>query len=466
MIQKSYMAVVNSSNRQHIQKQNRTAVSMDGSTKNDFSSAKKYDSSTTLVASPSEEERYKSLVSFPPTDGSYAWMVATGIILGTLLTGLSNCWGIMQDYYLRNKVFDSPHVISQLTMVGNLLQMFIYSFVFFGNILCPFVGVKWLLIIGTSMMSIGLVLSGMATSIWHLYLSLGVCTGIGISIHFAVALRVMAQWFVKRRNTACGIQAATVPFTSLILPFMMTPINNNLGPAWTYIILGIIFFAIHCSAILMVKERLTEQERDAEKKNVLDFSVLKNTDLVIWLMVGPIQLFAQYLVYTFLPSYATYLGLSDWQGATIVTIVSLMNCVGRTGGGVVADKIGPLNTFIIAMIIAMITVWVNWVLAKSFIALIAFAVIFGVVYGCYGPTATGVVLSIIDMKQYYSATSFRMLVFCTCIFGPMIATHVESMNHGEPFFYCKIVTGIGYALCALLSIVLKFRKNRNLFVKI
>ena len=50
---------------------------------------------------------------------------------------------------------------------------------------------------------------------------------------------------------------------------------------------------------------------------------------------------------------------------------------------VLADKFGNLNTFIIAMTVATITVLIEWVFAYTFTDLIVFAVIHGLVFGSY-----------------------------------------------------------------------------------
>ena len=73
--------------------------------------------------------------------------------------------GVMQDYYLRERVFNEPHAEMQLTFVGTLLQVIAVAFIFLGNIMYSFLGFRLLLIIGTTMSTLGMILAGQATSV-------------------------------------------------------------------------------------------------------------------------------------------------------------------------------------------------------------------------------------------------------------------------------------------------------------
>ncbi|KAK4511006.1 uncharacterized protein ATC70_012211 [Mucor velutinosus] len=92
----------------------------------------------------------------------------------------------------------------------------------------------------------------------------------------------------------------------------MTSINPSLGPAWTYRILGLICLACNIVACLTVKARTPINIKNHKKlSHIINFSVLKNTDFGIFLIASNIGLFGYFIPYFFLPSYATFLGLSD-----------------------------------------------------------------------------------------------------------------------------------------------------------
>ena len=151
-----------------------------------------------------------------------------------------------------------------------------------------------------------------------------------------------------------------------------------------------------------------------------------------------------------------------------------------------ADRIGNLNAFIISMIIGTLAVLVNWMFARTFAALMTFAVLLGLAFGnfytiskagflCYKKKTIlmnfmylvhTVTISIVGQENYNPAIGLVWLSFLIGIAGPIVAIYVESFDNVEPFYYCKIISGVGYAACALLSLLLKFRLERRFFAKI
>ncbi|KAI8147533.1 major facilitator superfamily domain-containing protein [Fennellomyces sp. T-0311] len=371
----------------------------------------------------------------------------------------------MQNYYLTNKTFDSEKNIHlQLTFIGSLFQVLAFTFVIVGNMLYSVLGYRILLSAGLLLTSTGLIAAGWATSTWELYLSLSVCSGLGMSFLAALCLRILPQWFVKYRSTAFGIQASGTSFTILVVPFLIVHINKTLGPAWTYRILGISFLCLNIIAFLFIRERVATSRSLQQGK--IDFSVLLNVNLVIWLFVGPLQLYASYTTFVFLPSYATYIGLSDVQGSAIISILAAAGICGRVGAGYIGDRIGNINTFIVSMFLCVISVLVIWMVAKSLGALVVFAVFNGFVYGTYYTLSAPVALSIVPAKQYPSALGLGMLAFAFAICGPVLASYLESKSKNHPFFSCKIISGVGYAACLLLTVILKFRIDKRPFAKV
>ncbi|KAI8144283.1 major facilitator superfamily domain-containing protein [Fennellomyces sp. T-0311] len=372
----------------------------------------------------------------------------------------------MQDHYQRERIFLGPNANVQLTFVGTLFQAVCFSFMFFTNILYSFLGVRRLLVVGTLLVSGGLFLSGQATSIWHLYLSLSVCTGTGVASMQVIAARLLPNWFQKYRNTAVGIQTTVIPCGGLVYPYFMVHINKALGPSWTFRMLGLFYFVCSVSGFFIIRERKPPINAAEERKKVLHFQVLKNINFIIWMLIHPLQLYAQYIAYAFLPPNATYLGLSDVNGATLVSIMSASSFAGRICSGFFADKIGGLNMFSINMAISSISLWTVWILASNFAGLIGFSLMNGFVNGCFGTIAVSVTMTIVGSKDYPAATGLRMVTFITSVFGSLLAGYLESVNYAQPFLYCKLVAGAGAGMSCVLAIVLKLRLDKRLLAKL
>ncbi|KAI7857756.1 major facilitator superfamily domain-containing protein [Circinella umbellata] len=423
-----------------------------------------------LYPEHTEEEPLKDADGLDPMDGKKAWVVTLALTIAGIFVSLPTCWGVMQDFYLRNQTFTGERVEIQLTFAGMLFRVSATVFMFVGTTVYPFVGLRVLLLSGIFLTTIGLITAGFATSIWHLYLSLSICCGIGLAILCVIALLVLPGWFSKRLSTAIGVHHAAFRITSIVFPFLMVRINNTLGVKWTYGILGIIGFVSTIITFPFIKERdpgdrIKKLER-VRNEGIVDWNILKNVNMLLWIFVGPIQLIAGYISFIFIPSYATYIGLSDVDGAAVIAILSSVGFVTTVVSGILADKFGNINIFIISMVIASISIFAIWMFAYSFTTLVLFAIVNGAVNGIYYIVSAPVTFCIIGADKYPSALGLKMVPFLLALAGPTIANYLDSSNSHEPFLYVKMMAGAGFVISALLSLILKFRMEKNPFAKV
>ncbi|KAI8139223.1 major facilitator superfamily domain-containing protein, partial [Fennellomyces sp. T-0311] len=294
--------------------------------------------------------------------------------------------------------------------------------------------------------------------IWQLYLSLSICTGIGAAIVTVANFRLLVQWFTKFRSTAFGINVSLCSLVAFILPYIMVPVNNNLGPAWTFRIIGLSILALQLVAFPLVKERKRASESPMKEiRDTLDLSLLKNLNFLVWTCIGPIQLYAFYITFTYVPSYATYIGLTDFQGGAIVSVLALTGVVGRILVGMAGDRIGNLNTFTVCMAISAFSVLVIWTFAYTFATMILFAVVQGFVGGTYFSLSTPITAVVVGIEKFPGAMGIRCIALSLIVFGPFLANYLKSM---------RIFIGASYAVCALLTLFLKFRLDKRPWAKI
>ncbi|KAG2225503.1 hypothetical protein INT45_010330 [Circinella minor] len=476
MNSKHYMSTCNNTNHVVTERHNNTNREAIGgsSAKNDSNISQRKEEKGHLGAPKklyhkhTEEEPLKGADGLDPMDGKKAWVVALALTIAGIFVSLPTC--VMQDFYLRNQTFTGERVEIQLTFAGMLFRVSATVFMFVGTTVYPFVGLRVLLLSGIFLTTIGLITAGFATSIWHLYLSLSICCGIGLAILCVIALLLLPGWFSKRLSTAIGVHHAAFRITSIAFPFLMVRVNNTLGVKWTYGILGIIGFVSTIVTFPFIKERdpsdrINKLER-VKNKGIVDWNILKNVNMLLWIFVGPIQLIAGYISFIFIPSYATYIGLNDVDGAAIIAILSSVGLISAVVFGILADKFGNINIFIISMVIASISIFAIWMFAYSFTTLVLFAIVNGAVNGTYFIVSAPVTFCIIGADKYPSALGLKMVPFLLALAGPTIANYLDSSNPHEPFLYVKIVAGGGFVISALLSLILKFRMEKNPFAKV
>ncbi|KAI8879859.1 MFS general substrate transporter [Backusella circina FSU 941] len=417
-----------------------------------------------------EKELSNKELSAPPEeeyDGGYGWLVVFGAFF-VQITGFGtiNSWGLMQDYYHQYVFDNTPQTLVQLSFVSTLSLIFTYGTSPIIQMIVSIVGLRPVIIAGTIFATLALELASLSTQIWHLYLTQGVLFGIGTSCLYITVMGVATQWFTKRRGMALGIISGGSAMGGLVVPFVFTKINSNLGPAWTYRIMGFVCLGCDLLACIFVKERVPSNKHRKKLSQLINFSVLKNTDFLIFLIGSNVSLFGYFIPFFFLPTNATYLGLSASQGSALLAIGSACNFIGRIIVGVMSDYIGKVNAHLCFMFLASISSFLIWTFADSYNTLIAFAAIFGLSCGSYFALMSPISAHILGMEKFSSGLSLLSMSNLIPVFGSNIASAIEAGVSSTPFLSYKMFAGTAYFAGFLILFCWKLKLNRNPLAKI
>ncbi|KAI8138045.1 major facilitator superfamily domain-containing protein [Fennellomyces sp. T-0311] len=403
-----------------------------------------------------------------PKDTGYAWLIVFAMFLITLeILTMPFGWGVLQGYYQFNVFGSSQDVILRLTFVGTILQMVMNVALIASRFLELAVGIKRSIIIGTALTVGGLIAASESTQIWQLYLSISVCYGLGNGPLNSLSLRLIPQWFDEKRSRASAISFSGSVLGGIVAPLFFTAITSSLGPQWTYRIVAIIFLVFNIIIGCIVRENIpTTSAKKKCSSYAIDFSLLKNTSFVIWIIACLPQVFVQLIPYIIVPVYASYIGLSPVQGTVCVSVISAVNCVGRLIAGVVADKIGNMNTLVIYNTLGAFASLFIWMFAYNYTTLLLFSAtygLFGTVYFVLSPPTTA---RIVGVEKLPSANIFLCLSTAPMSFGTSIASAIETASTTQPFLIYKLLLGLPLLISTIIIVILKLKMTGNLFSKI
>ncbi|ORZ00828.1 major facilitator superfamily domain-containing protein [Syncephalastrum racemosum] len=383
-------------------------------------------------------------------EGGYGWLVLLGAFLSQFaLFGIMFSWGILQDYFQRN-MFGSE-AQTQLSFAGTIMELGSVTMGPFFQILVSKFGLTAVMIFGSVIATLGLELASLSTQIWHLYLTQGVLFGVGASFMYVMAMGIAPQWFNRKRALSQGIISSGVGTGGLVMPFIIDKLNNNLGIQWNYRILGFIVFGINAITCVLVKERKSAKSSPGERKTIrelFDFSILKNTNYVIYLFAFIISMWGFYIPFFFLPSYATYLGMRSEDGSAFMSVLSASSCIGRLCMGFAGDRIGRLNT-------------------NTYNMLMGFSVLFGLTCSSCLVFMTPISCTIVGLNRFPTALSILLLGNIISVFGPTIASAIgDNLETIDLYFFYKIFAGAAYLVGGALLCLLKFKMTKGVFTKI
>ncbi|CAO3589689.1 unnamed protein product [Absidia cylindrospora] len=374
--------------------------------------------------------------------------------------------GVMQAMF--EKIFqDTPDAQLKLSFAGTIMEAMVNLCGIPAQLIVARYGINVLLGVGSFLATLGLMMAGFATEIWHLYLCQGVVFGLGASLLYVTVTNTAPRWFDKKRGLAMGLASSGSGFGGLVIPFVLNAANSNpsLGVGWAYRILGFIILACCIGACLLVKERIKEDRRSRPLKELFKFSVLKDLNFVLFLLGSMISLSGFFVPFFFLPSYCQEIGLNHQQGTELVAVLSAGNLLGRPLVGFTADKIGRLNADIIWTIVCGLSSFLIWMFAYNYGVLMAFGIIYGLFCGSYFTLLSPITLDIVGLERFPTGLSILLMANIFSVFGPSIASGIQVYVE-TPYLVYKVFTGFTYVLGGLILLVLKFRLTNSLWARI
>ncbi|KAI7850208.1 major facilitator superfamily domain-containing protein [Circinella umbellata] len=376
--------------------------------------------------------------------------------------------GIMQDHYERVSFQNIPNAQLQLSFTGTLMEIMIHIMGIPVQLLSARYGVKFVLALGTLLTTLGLELAAFSTEIWHLYMTQGILFGAGASLLFITAMSAPPQWFNRRRGLSLGLVSSGTGVGGLVLPFVMTRLNNVLGASWTYRIWGLVCVCANLISCVLIKEKNQRWSSSSKKclGEVFDLTVIRDTNFIIWL-IGSVIAYSGFLIpYFFLPSYVTHLGMTSNDASVFMAALSFSNIIGRISVGFIGDQIGRLNAHLVFTMLSGLSSLLIWTFAYSYATIMAFALLFGFFCSSYIALLSPITVSILGMRKFPTGLSILLLANVISIFGLSLASGLESVMDAQPYMVYKMFTGTTYVAGAFFLLALKIKLTGGLITKI
>jgi MFS family permease len=258
------------------------------------------------------------------------------------------------------------------------------------------VSMRLLLLIAAITYSAGAILSGLAHTLWALYLAFGVLNGSAIGSLVGCLTYLVAQWFAARKGLALGILLAGMGLGVFASSMTASMMMESYGWRGTFIVLGVAALLVNCPMLLLIRERTVAR---ASQNGVDQISPPRTqsapgTAGAVWSTATAVKTWSFWsLSATFfccclshsgpllhyIP-YASDLGITAQGSALLVTIMGLASVVGRTGLGALSDWLGGKPTLFVCLVVQMLMA--AWALVfTSWAAWVSFAIVFGISYG-------------------------------------------------------------------------------------
>ncbi|KAL8682200.1 MAG: hypothetical protein Q9186_001738 [Xanthomendoza sp. 1 TL-2023] len=413
---------------------------------------RKIDTSPATEPSPSRQDPEKTTTGQDSSERAPTELPPNGGELEPVYSrGVNSSYGVFLSYYLDNNYYAGA-TARDFAFVGGLSISQALLISPLATTTTRLYGTNVTLLIGVFLETVALIGASFAHKIWHLFLSQGVCFGLGMGFLFVGSVGVVPQWFTTRRSLANGIATAGSGIGGLMYSLATNAMIQSLGIGWAFRILGILAVTVNTVCALLMKDR---NKRIGANQSAFDYTMFKRLEFLLVLGWGFFSMLGYIVLLFSLPSYATSIGLSPKQGSIVGALLNLGQGLGRPIVGMVSDNAGRINiagslTFIPGLLCLIV-----WIFAKDFGVLVFFALLVGTMSGTFWTTIAPVGAEVVGLKDLPSALSIVWLVLVLpTTFAEPIALELRQKT-GNIYLHAQIFTGVMYIIASLFLWVLR-----------
>ncbi|CAN6670038.1 probable transporter Mch4p [Trichomonascus vanleenenianus] len=416
-------------------------------------------SSTDNVSSPSSSA--DDVVPKQPPDGGWiAWIqVAAAFFAFFNSWGIVNTFGTFQSYYKAELLSNEPP--STISWIGSIQGFFVVSGTILTGRLLDAGRLRLVICASTFFLTFGMMMASLSTEFYQLFLSQGVCLGLGCSGAFLGSVATVAPYFNRKRAFAIGIVASGSSVGAIIYPIMVERLIPRIGFPWTARILGFMIFGMMLFPCIAFRPLLPPRKAGP----FIDIESFTDWPYVLFTLGTFVGFMGLYIPIFYIETFARSIGFDERLLPYIVPILSTGSVAGRILPNFIADKIGPLNTLIPCSAAAAILAF-SWIRVQSTAGLIVFALFYGFFSGTYVslPPAT---LSALSPDMSKIGTRLGMAFFVIgfgVLIGSPVAGAINTRQHGE-YLGVQIFSGVSIIVALMFLLLARLFISRELMVK-
>ncbi|KAJ6134072.1 hypothetical protein N7523_000394 [Penicillium sp. IBT 18751x] len=322
----------------------------------------------------------------------------------------------------------------------------------------------------------GFMMLSLSHDYYAMFLSQGVCMGLGFGLLYIPSIALISRSFVRKRAVALGFATSGAPAGGIIYTVMFDRLISNLSFAWTVRVMAFVMLSLFVIAavLLVTLGKGVMTITNDQRKKLIDIRALR--DLPFWsFTVANFLLYLGYITpFYYIPTYAqTKLGTSRSMASYVLIISQACSIIGRVGTTICAHYFGSMVSWIFCGILSGILCFA-WISADSLVRFILFAAFYGAISGALIPLPPSVFYHVCPDSQIIgtwlgmaqSISSFASLL------GPPIAGALASVgSHGSAdlnYLNIQLFGGITMSIGAFELLILwyllwKIRGKKGFF---
>lgn len=367
-------------------------------------------------------------------------VLAAGMVI-QLCGGVIYMWAIFKNpvaAYLEQPA-------GEIALVSSvMLATFVFGMLL-GGALQDRLGPKTVALIGSAMMSSSFLLTSQlgpetAGMIFFTYAILG---GLGVGTVYSCTVACVNKWFPDRRGFATGAMVGSFGFSLVIFAPLTKYLLETKGVPETFMLLGISFLAICCTASLFLKNPpegyfVTNKKVASEAKQYTPKEMVGTKSFYLITISMFFVLPAYFILNPQLVTLAEDRGLSDYAVVGVM-LTGVFSATGRLTITWFSDRIGRMNTLVFVAITTLAgTLLLTFACGVMFLVCVAIiSLAFGGASGSYA-AVTAERFGTKNMGANYGLVS--MGFGASALLFPFLSIKIVSAGDMAPAFFLAAAT--------------------------
>ncbi|XP_051982771.1 monocarboxylate transporter 13 isoform X1 [Xyrauchen texanus] len=371
------------------------------------------------MAKPQEKQSSPQMVA---SDGGWGWVVVGALFVASALVfGLIRSLGVFFVEFVQY-FGESAQAVSWITSIGVAIQQLISPI---GTAASNLYGARPVVMIGGFLSGLGFILASQATTLSHLYLTMGVISGLGWALVFTPIIASVMQYFTMRRSLAMGLGLTGVGLAS----FAFSPLFQYLVEVYAWrgallILGGLSFNLIACGALIRPIKKPKVVEKTENTPNVkkctsllsriyecFELSLLLHRGFITYTLAVTFFNAGYFIPYVHLVAHSRNIGFTEYQAAFVISVTGVADIFGRVVSGWASD-LGKMRmphmltvwTGLLGLVLLLISLCVNYP------GLLVFSLAYGFCAGAMTPLVFAVVPEIVGMERMLGALGLIQLI--------------------------------------------------------
>ncbi|RFU23897.1 hypothetical protein B7463_g12440, partial [Scytalidium lignicola] len=323
------------------------------------------------------EVQNPSRMEHPPLTLEQWLQILSAFVVFLNTWGLLLAFGAFQTYY--EQVLLPTESNSRLAWISTMCA---FILLFSGLVTGPLFDygfLRPLLFIGSILEIFGLMMLSISTKYWQVFLSQGICVGLGGGLLFIPSIAAAALSLQDfRRAKFIGLISSATGVGGVIYPIVFRRLVSTVGFPWA---IRSIAFIVLATFIFSWPILTYPVKKSPMIRGFVDVSAFRDLAFMSIVCGAVLSAVAYYLPIIYLPLFAET-GIKGFHNTDLafylVSIANGTSIIGRLLSGLVATKIGPIETCGMAVAVSAVLLY-GWFGLKSTAAVVVWAVLWGLI---------------------------------------------------------------------------------------